>query len=299
MEQLDFIIEFLNKNIFHLGSVHFSLGLLIYLIFGILCILIFSNYLKKFIVQKVLANRDFDYGTRDAIGTIAKYMVIIIGFSIVLQTSGINLSALGFIAGALGIGIGFGLQNITSNFISGLIILFERPVKVGDRVEIGGVRGDIVKISARSTTVVTNDNIAYIVPNSKFIEGEVINWSFTDTKVRLGFDVGVSYKEDPEIVREILLKIASKNEDVLENPPPMVIFDKFGDSSLNFKLLVWTTEFINRPAVLKSILYFEIFKQFKLKGIEIPFPQRDLHLKSSEIDFGKNSKNTENENLSN
>jgi small-conductance mechanosensitive channel len=294
MEQLDFIIEILNQKIFHLGSLHFSLGLLIYLIFGILTVVVISRYIKKFIVAKVLANRDFDYGTRDAIGTIAKYLVMIIGFSVILQTSGINLSALGFVAGALGIGIGFGLQNITSNFISGLIILFERPVKVGDRVEIGEVAGNIVKISARSTTVVTNDNIAYIVPNSKFIEDKVINWSFNDTRVRLGFKVGVSYKEDPEKIREILLKVASENKDVLQDPPPMVIFDKFGESSLDFKLLVWTTEYINRPMILKSHLYFEIFKQFKLKGIEIPFPQRDLHLKSSDIDFGNNPKKIEN-----
>lgn len=292
MEYLDFLSNILNYEIGSFGDINLSVGLILYLILSIVFVIFISGYIKKIVVKKILAGRDFDFGTRDAIGTIVKYFVLILGFTTVLQTSGINLSALGFVAGALGIGIGFGLQNITSNFISGLIILFERPVKVGDRVEIGDVIGSIVKISARSTTVVTNDNIAYIVPNSEFIENKVINWSFTDTKIRLGFDVGVSYNEDPEKVRAILLRIAKENPNVLNTPEPLIIFDEFGDSSLNFILYVWTSEFINRPKILKSELYFEIFKAFKKEGIEIPFPQRDLHVRSTEIPlFPDNIKN--------
>ncbi|MEQ8811332.1 MAG: mechanosensitive ion channel, partial [Imperialibacter sp.] len=174
-------------------------------------------------------------------------------------------------------------QNITNNFISGLIILFERPIKVGDRIEVGVIAGDVISINARATTIITNDNISVIVPNSEFISGTVINWSHSDRNVRFLFPVGVSYKEDPEKVKKILLEVADKNQYVLKSPPPTVMFDEFGDSSLNFSLGVWTSTHIEKPRVLKSELYFEIFKKFTEHNIEIPFPQRDLHIKTSPV----------------
>lgn len=205
-----------------------------------------------------------------------------------MQTVGINLSTLAILAGALGVGIGFGLQNITNNFVSGIIILFERPIKVGDRIQVGDVNGDVINISMRSTTVVTNDNISVIVPNSEFISSTVVNWSHTDRNVRFNIPVGVSYKEDPEIVKKILLEVAEAEEGVLKKPIPDVLFDEYGNSSLNFKLRVWTSSYITTPGVLKSRLYFEIFKNFRVHNIEIPFPQRDIHIKNT--DFTVNSK---------
>jgi len=184
------------------------------------------------------------------------------------------------LAGAIGVGIGFGLQNITNNFISGLIILFEQPIKVGDRIEVGDVNGDVIKISARSTMVVTNDNITIVVPNSQFIDNQVINWSHSDRMVRFNFPVGVAYREDPEKIRRILLEVAKDNKGVLESPESDVLFEEYGDNSINFNLRVWTSEYVNRPKVLKSQLYYEIFRRFKEQGVEIPFPQRDLHLRS-------------------
>jgi small-conductance mechanosensitive channel len=199
---------------------------------------------------------------------------------IIFQSLGINMSTLNVLFGALGVGIGFGLQNIVNNFISGLIILFERPIKIGDRIEIGDINGDVMEISGRASTILTNDNITIIVPNSEFISSQVINWSHSDRNVRFRIPVGVSYKEDPEKVRSILLGVAHDHPGILRKPDTLVLFDEYGDSSLNFYLVVWTTDYINRPNDLKSQLYYEIFKRFKKEGIEIPFPQRDIHLKS-------------------
>jgi len=209
--------------------------------------------------------------------------MIVIGFMIIFQSAGIDLSTITVLAGAMGVGIGFGLQNVTNNFVSGLIILFERPIKVGDRIEVGETAGDVVNISMRATTVVTNDNISVIVPNSDFISSRVINWSHNDRNVRFGVEVGVSYNEDPEKIKDILLSVADDNSAVLKNPKSDVIFTEFGDSSLNFNLRVWTTELIQKPHTLRSQLYFEIFKRFREEGIEIPFPQRDLHIKNPEL----------------
>jgi small-conductance mechanosensitive channel len=207
-------------------------------------------------------------------------MLIIVGLIIIFQTTGIDLSALGLLVGALGVGIGFGLQSITNNFISGVIILFERPIKVGDRIELDNLAGNIVEISARATTVITNDNIAVIVPNSDFINSRVINWSHNNRNVRLNFPVGVSYNEDPERIRKLLLEVVAGNHGVLDTPEPYILFEGFGDSSLNFEVLVWTSEYTDRPKILRSELYYEIFKKFKEHDVEIPFPQRDIHLKT-------------------
>jgi small-conductance mechanosensitive channel len=256
------------------------LGLLLWLIFSISAIFIISELIRKFLANKILSRYDLDIGTRQSIATIVKYFLIIFGFFTILQNTNVDLSALGILAGAIGVGIGFGLQNITNNFISGLIILFERPIKIGDRIEVNDVNGDVVKISARSTMVITNDNITIIVPNSQFIDSPVINWSHNDRNIRFNIPVGVSYKENPERVKEILIQVAKDNPGVLKSPGPDVLFKSFGESSLDFYLRIWTNEYTNRPQVLKSQLYYEIFKRFSDAGIEIPFPQRDLHIRS-------------------
>ncbi|MDH4251636.1 MAG: mechanosensitive ion channel, partial [Nitrospira sp.] len=222
-------------------------------------------------------------GVRHAIGAIVRYIVVAIGLVIILQTAGINLSTLTVLFGALGIGVGFGLQSITNNFVSGIILLLERPIKVGDRIEVGDVHGDVVNISPRATTIVTNDNIAIIVPNADFISSKVVNWSYTNRDVRFNFPIGVSYGSDPEQVRRILLEVAQAHRGVLKEPGPSVLLDGFGDSSLNFVLRVWTREFSTIPGVLRSELYFSICRAFKEEGIEIPFPQRDLHIKSGTL----------------
>jgi small-conductance mechanosensitive channel len=276
------IKSFLDIHLFEVGSTSITLWSFIYFLFLAWLLFFFTNKLKNWIVYKVLSNSKIELGVRLAVGTIIRYFILVLGLIIVMQTVGINLSTLTILAGALGVGIGFGLQNITNNFVSGIIILFERPIKVGDRIQVGDVYGDVVSISMRSTTVVTNDNISVIVPNSEFISSTVVNWSHTDRNVRFNIPVGVAYKEDPEKVRDLLLQIAGNEEGVLKKPVPDVLFDEFGDSSLNFNLRVWTDTYTTTPGILKSRLYFEIFKKFKEQNIEIPFPQRDLHIKNNE-----------------
>lgn len=261
-----------------MGESKVTFGLIFTLVFSIFALFVISEWIKKFLITKVLKNYNIQPGTRQSVGTIVKYLLVIAGLFSILQTTGIDLSAFGILVGALGVGIGFGLQNITNNFISGLIILFEQPIKVGDRIEVGDIAGDVLKISARSTTVLTNDNISVIIPNSKFIDDQVINWSHNERRIRFNFPVGVSYKEKPEKVKQILIEVASKHPGILKEPKPDVLFDEFGDSSLNFFLRVWTSEYVNKPKVLKSELYYEIFRRFSEEGIEIPFPQRDIHI---------------------
>ena len=273
------IIKFLSVPVFSVGTSTITLSTLSYLLVLIAVLYYIIKKLNKIIVYKVLAKSKIDLGVRVAVSTIIRYVILTIGFIIIIQTVGINLSSLTVLLGALGIGIGFGLQNVTNNFVSGLIILFERPIKVGDRIEIGKVTGDVTKISMRASTVLTNDNISIIVPNSEFISSTVINWSHTDKTVRFSFPIGVSYKENPENIKNILLAIAEENPDVLSEPKPAVLFKEYGDSALMFNLSVWTNTYSDKPAVLKSQLYFEIFKKFKETGVEIPFPQRDLYIK--------------------
>jgi len=275
---LELLNDLINYRLFTMGESKVTLGLIFTLIFSIVALLIISEWIKKFLVTRILKNYKIERGTRQSVGTIVKYILIIAGMFSILQTTGIDLSAFGILVGALGVGIGFGLQNITNNFISGLIILFEQPIKVGDRIEVGDIAGDVLKISARSTTVLTNDNISVIIPNSKFIDDQVINWSHNDRRIRFNFPVGVSYKEKPEKVKEILIEVALNHQGILKDPRPDVLFDEFDDSSLNFFLRVWTSEFVNKPQVLKSELYYEIFRRFSEEGIEIPFPQRDIHI---------------------
>ncbi|AWW31564.1 mechanosensitive ion channel family protein [Echinicola strongylocentroti] len=277
---LERLNNFLEYTLVTLGSSKLTVGLLIALMFSVFILVIATEWIKKIIVYKVLSRYQMDIGTRQSVGTIIRYILLIGGFVIIIQNSGIDLSALGILAGALGVGIGFGLQNITNNFISGLIILFERPIKVGDRIEVDDVNGDVIKISSRSTMIVTNDNISIIVPNSQFIDSPVINWSHNDRNIRFNFPVDVSYKEDPQKIKSVLMKVATNNDGVLKTPPPDVLFVDYGDNSINFLLRVWTSQYINKPQVLKSQLYYEIFRRFNEEGIEIPFPQRDLHLKS-------------------
>lgn len=284
MEQIkniiDPFIEVLNAPLLTLGGAIITPWQIIYVLVASIVLFFVAGRLKRWLINSLLTKSTMDLGARVAMGTIIKYLFILGGLVVIIQSIGIDLSTLTVAVGALGVGIGFGLQNVTNNFVSGIIILFERPIKVGDRIEVGDISGDVINISMRATTVVTNDNISVIVPNSEFISSKVINWSHNDRNVRFNIPVGVSYKEDPQKVRDLLLSVADYNPAVLKEPPPDVIFDEFGDSSLNFILRVWTTKLIQTPQVLKSQLYFEIFKRFREDGIEIPFPQRDIHIKN-------------------
>ena len=244
-----------------------------------------AGKIKKVLIRRVLSHSRLDLGAQQAVGSITRYVVLLVGLLIILQTVGINLTTLNVVAGAVGIGIGFGLQNIASNFVSGLIILFERPIKIGDRIEVGGIEGQVLSVGARSTTVVTNDNIAIIVPNSKVVTENVVNWSYTDPTVRFKIPVSVAYGSDVRLVEKLLLEVARENPDVLEDPEPGVRFLAFGNSGLNFELRAWSRTLVHRKGRLISSLNFAIHDKFKEHNLEIPYPQLDLHVRGENLEL--------------
>lgn len=272
-EQVRFVLNFPLVN---LGTVPITLWTLIYMLVLIVLLFFLTARIRNWVSEGLLARRKVDIGVRQTVGSIVRYVILFLGFIIILQTAGINLSALAIFSGAIGLGIGFGLQNITSNFVSGLIILFERPIRIGDRVEVGEIQGEVVKISARATTVITNDNIAVIVPNSEFVSSKVINWSIPNPNVRFSFPVGVAYNSDPEKVRRLLLEIAHSHPGVLKEPASDVLFQEFGENALHFVLRIWTRDYTHRPSVLRSDLNFQILQKFREQDIEIPFPKPNV-----------------------
>ncbi|MDX1583892.1 MAG: mechanosensitive ion channel [Thermoanaerobaculia bacterium] len=285
---IDQIRSVLNAPLVHLGETSLTLGTILYLALLVLVILWISGKFKKLFLRRILSRSQMDIGAQQAVATILHYLLVLIGLMIVLQTSGIDLTTLNVLAGAVGVGIGLGLQEIVNNFISGLVILFERPIKVNDRIQVGDVDGKVTDIKARSTTVLTNDNVSIIIPNSKFITENVINWTFNDPKMRFRVPVGVSYGSNPHRVKEALLAAAGSHEGVLEEPKPGVWFRAFGESSLNFELLVWTSSMVHNPGRFVSDLNYAIHDKLKEFEITVPFPQRDLYLKSGPIEVRMN-----------
>lgn len=279
------ISEALNYELVALGNARITPLTIIYILILAIALVYLSNKLKRLLVSRLLARTSLDTGAQQAIGTITRYVVLFVGLLVIFQTVGIDLTTLNVLAGAVGLGIGFGLQNIANNFISGLILLIERPIKVGDRIEVDDVNGDVIAIGARSTTIKTNDSIAIIVPNSKFISENVINWSFGGDIIRFKIPVGVAYDSDIDLVTDLLIQIAKDNEHVADDPPPSVRLTDLEASSLKFELRAWSSEKLHRPGLFKSTLYYEIVRRFRENGIEMPFPQRDLHIRSSKVGF--------------
>jgi small-conductance mechanosensitive channel len=263
-----------------LPGIALSLVQLFLLIALLIAVFWFSSRTKRFLFNRFLVKSGLDRALQYAIAQIVSNLVLVIGIFIVLENTGIHLGALTVFAGAVGVGVGFGLQNIASNFISGLVILAERPITIGDRVEVAGVVGQVQQIRARSTVILTNDNIAMIVPNSKFIDSPVTNWTYSDPRVRFRVPIGVAYGSDVNKVREALIAAGRSNSHVLEDPAPSVFLNKFGESSIDFELVVWSSEMSHRPSRFKSDLNFAIEEKLREAGIAIPFPQRDLHIRS-------------------
>jgi small-conductance mechanosensitive channel len=254
--------------------------LLVALLLGIFWI---SARTKSFLFNRFLVNSGLDRSLQYAIAQIVSNIVLVVGVFIVLDNAGIHLGTLTVFAGAVGVGIGFGLQNIASNFISGLVILAERPITIGDRVEVAGVAGQVQQIRARSTVILTNDNITMIVPNTKFIDSPVTNWTYGDPRVRFRIPIGVAYGSDLEKVRNALLEVAREDSHVLPQPEPTVFLETFGGSSINLELVVWSKEMSYRPRRFRSDLNFAIAQKLREAGIEIPGPQRDLHFRDGVV----------------
>ena len=229
-----------------------------------------TRRVTRWFVDRVLARRGFDIGMREALGAIVRYGVMALGVLVILQSAGIDLTSLNVLVGAIGVGLGFGLQNIMSNFFSGLIILFERPIKIGDRVEIAGAIGEVRDIAARATTIVTDENVAIVVPNSQFISERVTNWSRPGTLTAYVVPFHVSHQSDPELVRRALLAAAARHPHVLREPAPDVEFVETGLLALRFQLQVWSTEHLKSSGTLKSDLNFDVWRELAAAGVLPP-----------------------------
>jgi small-conductance mechanosensitive channel len=266
-------------KIFELNQTPITVASLGMFVFVLLVFYVVSKVIIRGLLRRVLPKFDIDSATQYNFRRIIHYLIMITGSIVAFQFVGVDLGGLAVIFGLLSVGIGFGLQNVTSNFVAGLILLFERPIRVGDRVTVGDEEGDVVAINMRSTTMVTLNNITVIIPNSGFISGNVINWSHGDPKIRLDISVGVSYNSDLPTVQRVLREVAEENPKVLPDPAPEVLLTNFGDSSWDMLLRVWISSPKRHP-VVRSDLHCAIVEKFRANGVEIPFPQRDLHVRS-------------------
>jgi len=221
----------------------------------------------------------------------AKYTLVTLGVVLAVSAAGIPVTSLTVVLGAFGVGIGFGLQNIFNNLVSGLILLFERPIQIGDTIEFGTLMGVVRSIGIRSSNIRTFDGAEIIVPNGNLISNEVINWTLSDQTRRIEVIVGVSYSSDPHQVKEILLKVLKDHKDIVKDPEPNVLFRDLGESSLDFRMLCWTSDY-DQWIRIKSEIIFMVFDALKAANIEIPFPQTDLHLRSidQDVEFKNNQK---------
>lgn len=237
-----------------------------------------ASWLLRRSLHRVYRRRALDEGVQHALDRLLHYGIVALGAFVALENLGVSITALAGLGAVLAVGIGFGLQNIAQNFVSGLILLLERPVKKGDFVQVGEVRGTVRDIRARATVVTTLDNVDIIVPNGQFITEAVTNETYGDRRVRVSITVGVAYGSDTARVREVLLQVAQSSPRVIADPPPQVLFKDFGESSLDFELLAWLADpREENPAA--SDIRFAVDQAFRAAGIEIPFPQRVVHLR--------------------
>jgi len=238
---------------------------------------------SRLIEKRISRKRHIDPGLRYTISRLVKYLILTVGVLIALnQGVGADLTSIAVIFTALSVGIGFGLQYLAADIASGFILLFERPLRVGDRITIEDSEGDVQSINLRTTVVTTNDRIAIIVPNSKLVSQRVINWSYGDPRARVSIPVGVADDSDIELVTETLLNAAEEVENVLADPPARVQFLKFGDYSLDFRLLVWTNQ-PRRHVQIRSDINYRIARLFRERNIRIPYPTQEFLLRNFEL----------------
>ena len=269
-----------------IGGVRVSVGLCLGAGLLLYASVVISWGLQGVLERQVYPRRGVDTGTGISINRLVHYGLVLVGFMLALSTLGVELRNVTILAGAFGIGIGFGLQNIVNNFVSGLILLFERPVKVGDVIQVGDQRAVVRKLGLRATVVQTFDRSEVIVPNSELVSSRVINWTLSDRTVRVVVPVGVAYGSDVPRVMGILEEVARGHPSVRTDPEPQVLFVGFGDSSLDFEVRVWINNLDERLQVM-SDLHREIERRFTEAGVEIPFPQRDLHLRTVDPAAGR------------
>jgi small-conductance mechanosensitive channel len=286
LARLDHVLAF---ELFTVQESPVTLYSILFFFLVIAVTILISRYVRS-VFRTKFADR-FEGGLDFTVQRLIHYTILVIGFFVALETVGLSLSSLAIVAGFLSVGIGFGLQNIASNFISGLILLFERPIKVGDMVTVDDNIGTIQSINLRATEVKTVDNIDIIIPNSAFVEQNVTNWSHGEEKIRLRCPFGVAYGSDTELVKEVAEQVARNHEEVLDDPEPACLFQGFGDSALNFELRFWVSSPRKRAKILSEI-NFDLDEVCRGEGIEMPYPQRDLHIRSNEASFSDSEPET-------
>ena len=261
------------------GNVDVSLGDVATFVVSIYASLLLSRFVRFVLEEDVFPRVSMPRGVPATLSMLINYGILALGLLFALSAAGFEVSQFAIIFGALGVGIGFGLQNLVNNFISGLILVFERPVKIGDTIEVGQLMGEVRRIGIRSSTVRTFDGAEVIVPNGNLISGEVINWTLSDRVRRIKLQVGVAYGTDPQTVLDLLVETAQGHKDVLRQPRPQALFQGFGASALDFELRFWTGNFDAWP-VVQSEVTVALQGALKRAGVEIPYPQQDLHLRS-------------------
>ena len=279
---LDPIQRLMSFPIFKLGESSVTLWIIIKALLILLAFLYASRFLQSYFDYKVYPMLGIDAGLGYAINTLFKYLSFAVGILISLEFVGIDLRFLLVFAGAAGIGIGLGLQNMASNVIAGFTIIFGGKVRKGDWVEVSGTMGMVKEVYLNSTRVATRDDIEYLIPNSQLVSSTIVNYSLTSPLIRVSLPVGVAYNSDPKQVEQILLDAARKEPLVSRENPPVVRFAAYADNSINFDLLFWIDVRKVPGQLVRSELYFAIFEEFRKAGIEIPFPQRDVHIRSME-----------------
>ena len=275
-------MDFLSAPI-EVGTISISLGNILAFPVTIMIAVLISRALRSVLEQDLYPRVALQRGVGNAVSTSLHYLLLVGGFLIALGAAGIDLSKFSLLAGALGVGVGFGLQTVVNNFVSGLILLFERPVQAGDMIEVGGLIGEVKKIGIRASTIVTFQGAEVIIPNGTLLSEQLTNWTLSNRNRRVDLPVGVAYGNNPETVQGILMQVLQDDDGALSFPAPVVLFRGFGDSSLDFELRFWVSDFLNHPIITSNIAG-RVYDALEQAGIEVPFPQRDLHLRS--IDAG-------------
>lgn len=273
------IVDLAAIPLFAVSENQITLGALYVAIVVFYTFLLTAWAVEGVLTRFLLPRFETDVGLSNTIHTISRYVVISIGLLATLGSLGLDLSTLAIIGAGLSVGIGFGLQDLVGNFISGLLLLFEQSIRPGDIIEVEGKMGVVQRLRIRSTTVRTFDNIEMIIPNQQLLTSTVTTYTHSSRRIRLHLTAGASYNDDPQEVREALVAAINRHGLILKDPEPMIFFTGYGESSINFEIFAWVDDIAHRGTV-RSDLHFMIWREFQKRGIEIPYPQRDLHLRS-------------------
>jgi small-conductance mechanosensitive channel len=276
------VLDTMEKLSVSVGDSHITLLMVVKLVLLSVLYLVLAFWVSGLMEQRLRVARNINVSMRVGLTKVVKFFLVTLAILMALTEAGLNLASLTVFGGALGVGIGFGLQKIVSNFISGFILLGDRSIRPGDVITVGGTYGWVKQLRARYIVVCNRDGVETLIPNENLVTTDVINWSYTDRRVRVKIPVQISYKDDPEQAMEILIKAARINQRVLEDPAPAVNLMEFADSGIILELRVWLSDPENGIGSVRSDVNRAIWKGFKAAGITIPFPQRDVHLRHAD-----------------